>query len=64
VDKRVLKQVGVWILGVQREVNEVEHTLSQMGVPKKLKPQPEEVMQLRRGRFLCPTSFGIQRGKT
>lgn len=51
VDKRVLKQVGVWILGVQREVNEVEHTLSQMAVPKKLKPQPEEVMQLRRGQF-------------
>jgi hypothetical protein len=51
VDKRVLKQVGVWILGVQREVNEVEHTLSQMGVPKKLKPQPEDVMQLRRGQF-------------
>jgi hypothetical protein len=36
---------------VQREVNEVEHTLSQMAVPKKLKPQPEEVMQLRRGQF-------------
>jgi hypothetical protein len=51
VDKRVLKQVGLWILGVQREVNEVEHTLSQMGVPKKLKPQPEEVMQLGRGQF-------------
>lgn len=51
VDKRVLKQVGVWILGVQREINEVEHTLSQMGVPKKLKPQPDEVMQLRRGQF-------------
>ena len=34
VDKRVLKQVGLWILGVQREVNEVEHTLSQMGVPR------------------------------
>jgi hypothetical protein len=51
VDKRILKQVGVWILGVQREVNEVEHTLSQMAVPKKLKPQPEDVMQLRRGQF-------------
>lgn len=51
VDKRVLKQVGVWILGVQREVNEVEHTLSQMGVPAKLKPKPEQVMQLRRGQF-------------
>lgn len=51
VDKRVLKQVGVWILGVQREINEVEHTLSQMAVPKKLKPQVEDVMQLRRGQF-------------
>ncbi len=51
VDKRVLKQVGVWILGVQREVNEVEHTLAQMAVPKKLKPQPDEVMQLGRGQF-------------
>jgi hypothetical protein len=51
VDKRVLKQVGVWILGVQREINEVEHTLSQMAVPKKQKPQPDQVMQLRRGQF-------------
>jgi hypothetical protein len=51
VDKRVLKQVGVWILGVQREINEVEHTLDQMAVPKKLKPPIEEVMQLRRGQF-------------
>jgi hypothetical protein len=53
VDKRILKQVGVWILGVQREVNEVEHTLSQMAVPRKLKPQPEDVMQLRRGQFFA-----------
>jgi hypothetical protein len=51
VDKRVLKQVGVWILGVQREINEVEHTLAQMSVPKKQKPQPDQVMQLRRGQF-------------
>jgi hypothetical protein len=51
VDKRVLKQVGVWILGVQREINEVEHTLAQMAVPKKQKPQPDQVMQLRRGQF-------------
>lgn len=51
VDKRVLKQVGVWILGVQREINEVEHTLDQMAVPKKLKPPIEDVMQLRRGQF-------------
>lgn len=51
VDKPLLKQVGVWILGVQREINEVEHTIAQMPVPKKLKPKPEDVMQLRRGQF-------------
>ncbi|HEY1800045.1 MAG TPA: hypothetical protein VGG46_03840 [Terriglobales bacterium] len=56
VDKRILKQVGVWILGVQREANEVEHTLSQMAVPKKLKPPADEVMTLRRGEFFV--SFG------
>ena len=51
VDKPLLKQVGVWILGVQREINEVEHTLAQMALPKKAKPKPEDVMQLRRGQF-------------
>ncbi|HZW97199.1 MAG TPA: hypothetical protein VFF64_29920, partial [Candidatus Eremiobacteraceae bacterium] len=56
VDKPLLKQVGVWILGVQREINEVEHTIAQMPVPKKAKPKPEDVMQLRRGQFYV--SFG------
>lgn len=56
VDKPLLKQVGVWILGVQREINEVEHTLAQMALPKKAKPKPEDVMQLRRGQFFV--SFG------
>lgn len=56
VDKPLLKQVGVWILGVQREINEVEHTIAQMPVPKKAKPKPEDVMQLRRGQFFV--SFG------
>jgi hypothetical protein len=56
VDKPLLKQVGVWILGVQREINEVEHTLAQMALPKKAKPKPEDVMQLRRGQFYV--SFG------
>jgi hypothetical protein len=56
VDKPLLKQVGVWILGVQREINEVEHTLAQMALPKKAKPKPEDVMRLRRGQFYV--SFG------
>ncbi len=56
VDKRILKQVGVWILGVQREANEVEHTLSQMALPKKLRPATEDVMTLRRGEFFV--SYG------
>jgi hypothetical protein len=51
VDKRLLKQVGVWILGVQREINEVEHTIDQIPVPKRLRPKPEDVMHLRRGQF-------------
>lgn len=56
VDKTVLKQVGVWILGVQREINEVEKTISQMPVARSAKPKPEEVMHLRRGEFFV--SFG------
>lgn len=51
VDKKLLKQVAVWILGVQREINEVEHTIKQVPVAKALKPKPEDVMQLKRGQF-------------
>lgn len=51
VDKKLLKQVGLWILGVQREINEVEHTIEQVPLPKAQKPKPEDVMTLRLGEF-------------
>lgn len=51
VDKGILKQVGVWILGVQGEINEVKHTLAQVALPQKQKPKPEEIQQLGLGQF-------------
>lgn len=53
VDKSLLKQVDNWILGRQREINEVEHTLSQVPVPKREKPKADEVMQLPIGHFFA-----------
>lgn len=51
VDKTPLKSVEVWILGRQRELNEVQRTLAQIPVPKKDKPAPEEVARLHLGHF-------------
>ena len=53
VDKALLKQVDNWILGRQREINEVEHTLAQVPIPRKQRPKPEEVMQLPIGHFFA-----------
>lgn len=53
VDKALLKQVDNWILGRQRESNEVEHTLAQVPLPAKLKPRPEEIMSLGIGQFVA-----------
>jgi hypothetical protein len=55
VDKTPLKQVSTWILGLQQERNEVEHTLDQIPVPRKQKPKPEEIMTLKRGHFVLAT---------
>jgi hypothetical protein len=51
VAKALLKQVSVWILGVQREINEVLHTLDQIPMSRKAKPKPEDVMRLKIGEF-------------
>ncbi|MCI0402040.1 MAG: hypothetical protein L0212_00770 [Acidobacteria bacterium] len=50
VHKDVLRQVGVWILGVQREANETKRTLAHIpvGAPK---PKAADVMMLGRGEF-------------
>jgi hypothetical protein len=50
VNKDVLRQVGVWILGVQREVHETRRTLDHipLGSPK---PKAADVMTLGKGEF-------------
>ncbi len=51
VDKTPLKQISTWILGLQRERNEVIHTLDEIALPNKQKPKPEEIMTLKKGHF-------------
>ena len=43
VDKAPLKQCYTWVLGLQTERNEVQHTLDQINVPKKAKPTTDQV---------------------
>jgi hypothetical protein len=50
VNKNVLRSVGVWILGVQREANEVKRALAH--IPGR-KPKVDDVMQLERGQFFA-----------
>jgi hypothetical protein len=50
VEKMILKSVPVWILGVQRESNEIKRTLAQ--IPEGIvKPKPAEIATLRIGQF-------------
>lgn len=55
VDKEIIKQVSVYVLGVQREANEVKRTLAHLPAGAK-KPKPEQIMTLGRGWFYV--SFG------
>ena len=48
VHKNVLRSVGVWILGVQRETHEVKRALSHITGKK---PSVDDVMTLERGQF-------------
>lgn len=52
VDKRILKQCSVWLLGVQREINEIKRTLAQVPASTK-KPKPEEIATLALGEFVA-----------
>ncbi len=54
--KTILKQVSVWCLGFQREINEIKRTLDQIPLPKKSKPKPEEIATLKVGEFFVATS--------
>ncbi len=49
VDKAILKSFIVWLLGVQREHNEVKRVLDHMTGVKK--PHPHAVMELEKGQF-------------
>ncbi len=58
VDKVILKQVANWVLGLQTERNEVQHTLDQIPLPNSLKPKTEEIMTLNIGHFIaCNPKF-------
>jgi len=56
VAKTILKQVSTWILGYQREINEIKRTLDQVPLPKKQKPKPEDIASLKIGHFYVATS--------
>lgn len=49
VEKRILKSVDVWILGRQREINEIKRTLAQ--IPSMPKPSANDIAQLKLGEF-------------
>ena len=54
VDKSILKNVSVWLLGYQAEINEVKHTIKQIPLPKNSRPKEEHIMCLQLGEFfLC-----------
>lgn len=52
VEKIILKSVPVWLLGVQRESNEIKRTLAQIPAGIK-KPKPEAVATLGLGEFFA-----------
>mgnify|MGYP001573835023 CR=1 FL=1 len=60
VEKSILKNVDIWILGRQRELNEVERTLNQLPAVVK-KPRPEEVMTLPLGHFFVAAADFLKR---
>jgi len=61
MDKGVLKNVDTWILGRQKEINEVEHTLAQVPLPRSRKPAPEDVMNLPLGRFYAVYAESVKK---
>lgn len=61
VSKTILKQVSNWILGYQREINEIKRTLDQIPLTKKKKPNPEEVATLKLGHFFVATSGFVKK---
>lgn len=58
VDKAILKQVSIWLLGYQSEINEVRHTINQIPLSKTQKPTEDQIMKLKLGEFfICTSEF-------
>ena len=51
VDKKILKSVFLWILGLQTETNEAQHTIKQIPLNKKKRPTEDIIMTLDIGEF-------------
>jgi hypothetical protein len=60
-DKGPIKQVSVYFLGYQSEINEVKHTLAQIPLPSKAKPAPDQIMTLKVGQFYLATNDGVRK---
>jgi len=60
VDKNVLRSIIVWIMGVQREANEVERTLKHIPFGDPL-PKAKDIMALERGQFFVSYGRGMSK---
>jgi hypothetical protein len=60
VDKEILRQCPVWLLGVQREANEIKRVLA--NIPDSTaKPRPSAIATLERGQFFaCYSTHAIK----
>lgn len=61
ISKTILKQVSNWVLGYQREINEINRTLDQIPLPKKSKPKSEDIATLKLGQFFVATSDFVKK---
>lgn len=52
VDKEMLRSCPVWLLGVQRETNEIKRTLDNIPAGIK-KPKPADISKLKKGEFFA-----------
>lgn len=51
IEKAILRSVSVWLLGVQREANEIKRTLD--NIPNAPKPKPTDIALLELGQFFA-----------